>query len=241
MSPFIMPGGFGLGGFGFGGFGTLFLFATAAAFLLESVKSRSAEREIENVENPVTAVAVVKVALLANARELQVTLDNLARTADTSTIRGLRYVLSETATALLRNPDYWTHASVSITAPRLQAAETTFEEAALKERLKLSEETLTNTRGMTGESARASQGKDLTNVPSEYIVVSIVTAASGALVTRLPKVVDAVPDVNRALSALAAVGSDDLQAVEIVWAPQSLRDVLTEQELLQDHPELRRL
>lgn len=241
LNPFIMPiGGLGFGGFG--GFGSLLLFGTAAAFLSQSVGRRSEEAELQNATDPKTSVAVLKVGLLATARGLQVDLDTLARAADTATVSGLRYVLDETITALLRNPDYWIYGSMNVKQARLSQAEGEFNRLALEERLKLDEETLSNTRGRKAEAPRASSSRtDMSKAPSEYIVVSLVVAAAGNLVTKLPKSIDSATDVNRALRAMAGVSADSLQGVEVVWAPQSLRDTLTEQELLADHPELRRL
>lgn len=238
LNPFIMP----IGGFGFGGFGGILLFATAAAFLYESFSTRVQEKQIEDEVDPKTAVTVLKVGLLATARALQVDLDTLARSADTSTVSGLRYVLGETVTALLRNPDYWMYGSVDVKQARLSQAEEEFNRVSLEERLKLDEETLSNAAGRRVEAPRAAATRtDISKAPNEYIVVSLVVAAAGNLVTKLPKSIDSTNDVNRALRALAGVSKDSLQAVEVIWAPQSLRDTLSEREMLGDHPELRRL
>lgn len=238
LNPFIMP----IGGFGMGGFGSLLLFATAGAFLYESFAARKADQELGEQADPKTAVAVLKVGLLANARPLQLDLDAMARSADTASPAGLRYVLQQTATALLRNPDYWMYAAVDVRQARLSDAESQFTQLALEERLKLGEETLSNADGRRTEAPRARAGEtDVTKAPSEYIVVALLVAAAGDLVTKLPKVVDGTKDVDRALRALAAVSKDQVQAVEVVWAPQSLKDTLSQQEMLMDHPELRRL
>lgn len=240
LNPFIMP--IGIGGVGFGGFGSLLLFATAAGFILNSLQRRSEVAEEVEAVDPVTAVTVLKVGLLATARQLQVDLDFLARQADTGNVAGLRYVLAETVTSLLRNPDYWMYGSVKVNQARLSKAEGMFNQVCLEERLKLEEETLTNTEGrrMEKERARAKRA-DMSKAPGEYIVVSLVVAAAGSLIKGMPKEVDSTADVDRALRALGGVDAEDLQAVEVVWAPQSLRDTLSERELLGDHPELRRL
>ena len=237
LNPFIMPfGGFGLGG----GFGTLFLFATAAAFLYNTVQQSAEEREIEKVLDPTTAIVLVKVGLLANAREVQVKLDTLARGVDTTTESGLRYVLGETVLALMRQPDYWTHGSINVRSEKLSRAQGIFESMCIDERLKLDEETLTNVGGRVVESARASAtSADLTKTPGEYIVVTMCLAGEGSVIRKLPKNIDNVNDMQRALRALAS--TSEVQGVEVIWAPQSLKDVLTEREMLADHPELRRL
>lgn len=238
MSPFFLP----FGGFGLGGFGSLFLFASAAAFLYDAVRTKTEEGEYAEAVDPVTAVTVLKVGLLASARELQVSLDALGRSADTTSISGLRYVLGETVTALLRHPDFWMYGSSNVQQARLSKAEGEFNKLSLEERLKLDEETLTNAGGRQSELERASATTtDLGDVPNEYIVVSLVVAAAGDLITRMPKTIDSTADLDRALRALAGVTEDSLQGVEVVWAPQSLKDSLTERQLLADHPELKRL
>lgn len=238
VNPFIAPVGVGVG---FGGLGTFLTLAFVASLLSSALRSR-ANAAADVSADPTTAVAVFKVGLLASARGLQLDLDALARSADTSTTSGLSAVLEDTVTALLRHPDYWTHASASVRSAPLSKAEAEFNRAALEERLKLDEETLTNASGRRRESSRANaMNADMSKAPGEYIVVTLVVAADGSVVPRLPKRIDSVADVDRALRALAALPSNDLQAVEVIWAPQSLRDTLTEQEMLSDHPELGRL
>ncbi|KAK1861230.1 hypothetical protein I4F81_003814 [Pyropia yezoensis] len=47
--------------------------------------------------------------------------------------------------------------------------------------------------------------------------------------------------VWRALDALAAVSTEDMHALEVLWAPQEEGDTLSEEEMLADHPELMRV
>lgn len=238
VNPFIAPVGVGIG---FGGLGTFLTIAFVASLIGSALRSRASDA-VEIAADPTTAVAVFKIGLLASARGLQMDLDTLARSADTSTTSGLSAVLEDTVTALLRHPDYWTHASVSVRSAPLSKAEAEFNRAALEERLKLDEETLINTSGRKRELSRASaRDSDVSKAPGEYIVVTAVVAADGTVVPRLPKEISSVADVDRALRAFASLPANDLQAIEIVWAPQSMRDTLSEREMLNDHPELRRL
>lgn len=242
LNPFIMPfGGFGMG---FGGLGTFLLLGAIASFVSDAARARGTGIGADEavVEDPVTTVAVLKVGLLSTARALQVDLDSLARSADTSTVSGLMFVLQETVTTLLRHPDYVAYGAVNVCATSLSKAEGEFNRLALEERLKLDEETLTNMRGQRVEKPRAiAIDADLSQAPSEYIVVSLVVAAASNVVRKMPKNIDSVRDVDRALKAFASVSGDSLQAVEVIWAPQSLRDTLTEAEMLADHPELKQL
>lgn len=238
VNPFIAPVGVGIG---FGGLGTFLTIAFVASLIGSALRSR-ANAAVESAADPTTAVAVFKVGLLSSARGLQMDLDTLARSADTSTTSGLSAVLEDTVTALLRHPDYWTHASVSVRSAPLSKAEAEFNRSALEERLKLDEETLINTSGRKRELSRASaRDSDVSKAPGEYIVVTAVVAADGTVVPRLPKQISSVADVDRALRAFASLPANDLQAIEIIWAPQSMRDTLSEREMLNDHPELRRL
>lgn len=238
ISPFVAPfGGFGLG---LGGIGGLLAIAAVASVVTDVARSRSVSGAADGGVGMNTGIVTLKVGLLSSARSVQVELDNMARLADTTTIKGLTYVVQTSATALLRNPDYWMYGAAS--ARTSNNGESDFNEVALSERLKLQEETLSNSGGIKYENEAASATEqDMAQTPKEYIIVTFVVAADGQLVTQMPKVVDSAEDIKRGLSALASVSSDRLQAVEIIWAPQSLRDSLTAREMLEDHPELKQL
>lgn len=238
ISPFVAPfGGFGLG---LGGIGGLLALAAVASVVTDVARARSVSGTGDNGIAINTGIVTLKVGLLSSARSVQVELDNMARLADTTTIKGLAYVVQTSATSLLRNPDYWMYGAAS--ASTSNNGESDFNEAALRERLKLQEETLSNSGGVKYENEAASATEqDLSQTPKEYIIVTFVVAADGQLVTQMPKVVDSAEDIRRGLSALASISSDRLQAVEIIWAPQSLRDSLTAREMLEDHPELKQL
>lgn len=233
VNPFNHPG------FGFAALGFFILMGTIAP-LVSGLGQRQTRTAQFDLDDPDTVIAVIKVGLLSSARSLQVDLDKLARSGDTSSISGLTFLLQETATTLLRHKHYWTYGNVLARRERLSNAEGEFNRLALDERLKLDEETLTSVRGRRVEKAHASATEvDLSNAPCEYIVVSIVVAGVGTIVQRFKN--EAVRNVHRALKAFASLSVDDLQAVEVIWAPQSLSDTLTEQEMLVDHPELKRL
>jgi uncharacterized membrane protein len=60
----------------------------------------------EDYDNGPMSVVKVQVALLGTARQLQRDLNRMANSVDTSTPRGLHYLLQETVLALRRNPQY---------------------------------------------------------------------------------------------------------------------------------------
>ncbi|GAB0495636.1 hypothetical protein MMPV_006938 [Pyropia vietnamensis] len=237
-------GGFGLGGFG--GLTTLLLLVAVAGVVVSSVGSAvGAVTGAGDPDDPPTSVVTVKVGLLASARQLQRDLDAVAQRANTMSARGLAELLQEVVVALVRNPDYWTHASLnaSPSSMRLSEAEAEFGRRSLNERVKLEEETLSNVGGMGVRSTtrRVRPGEELSSGPSEYIVVTLVVAATGELSKALPRRLDGVADLRAALTALGGVTTDDMQACEVIWAPQSDTDTLTEQEMLADHPDLVRV
>ncbi len=231
--PFLIPF-FGFGG-GFGGLFTILLLGVMANFLISAFRQfREAGEEAEN-DNPVVSVHTLQVGLLAQARELQQDLNQLALRADTQTATGLAQVLQEATLALLRHPEYWVYAHASSQTTRLLQAETTFNQLALSERSKLTAETLSNYR-------QTIQHREITLAPSqdvgEYIVVSLLVAATGKLT--LPAINNDL-DLRQALQLLGGIGSDRLLAVEILWQPQALGDTLTADELLLAYPTLKHL
>jgi uncharacterized membrane protein len=240
--PFFVPTFF-VGG---GGLFTLLIFLAVAGFLVQTFqRARSENTEYNTVVNPSVSVAKLQVGLLANARELQSDLDKLALTANTGSSAGLAQVLQETTLAILRHPEYWTHATASVQQERLQSAEVQFNRLALTERSKFSRETLSNVNSQlkqapidavlmgTSEDGALTQA---TQAPGEYIVVTILAATQGAL--NLP-VVNSTDDLRKALSSLGGVGSDRLMALEILWTPQANGDVLTRDDLLVEYPSLK--
>lgn len=185
------------------------------------------------------SVVSVQVGLLGSARELQEDLNKIADSADTSTPAGLKYVLSETALSLLRNPQYCVYGTTTgqvVNGP--EAAEQVFDELSMGERGKFEEETLTNVDARTaaveaGAAAAAAQGE-----PNEYILVTVIAAADGSV--QMPELAD-LSDLKVALKRLGALPATALQAVEVLWTPQQEGDVLTADELLLDYPTLRTL
>ena len=243
--PFIMPF-FGFGG-GMGGLFGIFIAIAVANFLIRSFREAGIGGDsLETTSsNPVVSVARLQVGLLAQARELQAELNNLARTADTGTTAGLTKILQETTLSLLRHPEYWVYADVDSDQTRLLAAEQAFNQLAITERSKFTGETLSNVNaqlsqakakaaiGSTGELAQ----KDLMEAPGEYIVATILVAAQGKL--SLPAAANSSEEVRKALNQIGAISSDKLMAVEVLWTPQASGESLTADELIAEYPNLK--
>ena len=140
--PFLLPF-FGIGG-GFGGLFSILIFIAIANFLVRTISSVRGGGDGTSVgySNPKVSVGRVQVGLLANARDLQKELDDLARSADTATDAGRALVLQEATLALLRHPEYWVYAATESQQTALESAEAKFNQYALAERSKFTEETL---------------------------------------------------------------------------------------------------
>lgn len=235
--PFLFPL-FGFGG-GFGGLFTIILFIGLANFIVRTVRDLSDGGEDGAAVNPSVSIAKLQIGLLAEARSLQDDLNRIALTADTSSSEGLTQVLQEAGLSLLRHPEYWQYATVSTDSTRLLSAEQTFNQLVLAERSKFTGETVSNVNNRLQQAESkmtvAPKGELAETKPGEYIVASVIVATQGKL--NLPKV-SSTDDVRKALSALGAVSSDRLLAVEILWTPQASGETLSSDEMIAEYPQL---
>lgn len=256
-SVLVVPGGgyygggyYGGGGGGLGLVGMVVVGGLVMSAVSSGLSGRGGLLEEEEIGGGVGvvdggrgSVVTVKVGLLANARRLGLELERVARKGDTGTAAGLRMVMEDVVVALLRCDDYWGYGAVDCVKGRGGDVEREFQRRSMNERLKIEQETLSNYGGRVRESARARAVEpDYSKTPNEYIVVTMTVAADGQdLARNIPKVITSTADLRRTLEAVASLTTKQMQGCEIVWAPQSIQDVLTEQEMLLDHPELRRL
>ncbi|MGD1701035.1 DUF1517 domain-containing protein [Dapis sp. BLCC M229] len=242
--PFLIPF------FGFGGFGSLFtilIFIAIANFLVSSFRRATERDEFENYsDNPTVSVARVQVGLLAEARSLQIDLDRIAENADTGSAAGRVQVLQETTLSLLRHPEYWSYGAAQSEQARLDSAEAKFNQYALTERSKFSEETLSNYNNqLISKDAQTSLPVSETNgelvtqkpeAPGEYIVVTLIVGTQGKLI--LPAI-NSTEDLRRALSQMGAISSEQLLAVEVLWTPQASGDTLTSDDMIAEYPDVK--
>ncbi|EKQ66726.1 putative membrane protein [Leptolyngbyaceae cyanobacterium JSC-12] len=244
--PFVFPT-FWLWGGG-GSLFTLLIFFAVASFLVSSFRRAREDNEIgyDPVANSTISIARLQVGLLADARELQADLNKIALSADTSSSAGLTQVLQETTLALLRHPEYWTHASSTVEQARLAGAEAEFNRMLLTERSKFSREMLSNVNNqlrqapidavVVGDDETGSLTTQSLNAPGEYIVVTLLTGVQGNL--KLPAINNA-EDLRQALGVLGGIASDRLLALEVLWTPQAEGDVLTRDDLIVEYPNLK--
>lgn len=240
--PFLFPF-FGIGG-GFGGLFGILIFFALANFLVQTFRrvGEAGDNDVPGYSNPKISVGRVQVGLLAGARGLQKELDELGRTANTGSAVGRAQVLQESTLALLRHPEYWVYGAAQSQQTALEAAEAKFNQLALAERSKFTEETLSNVNdqlreGTSKASLPGSGGQIVaTEAPGEYIIVTILVGTEGKL--ELPKI-NSSDDLRQALRQIGGISSDRLLAVEILWTPQAEGDTLTSDDLMAEYPDLK--
>ncbi|OMO96455.1 hypothetical protein COLO4_15277 [Corchorus olitorius] len=183
-----------------------------------------------------TSVIKLQVGLSAMGRALQRELNRIAEVADTSTSKGLSYVLTESTQALLRHPDYCisSYSSVDVKGS-VNDGEKRFKQLSIEERGKFDEETLVNLNNVRRKNTTSQKASGFSN---EYIVVTILVAAKGEHI--LPPI-NGRRDLKEALQKLASIPTSKTLAVQVLWTPQDENDTLSEKELLEDYPELRPL
>ena len=235
--PFLLPF-FGFGG-GFGGLFSILILIAIANFVVKSFSSITAGEDSGYVDRSKVSVAQVQVGLLSTARELQQELNDLARTADTSSASGRLMVLQESTLALLRHPEYWIYGSTESQQTSLDAAEAKFNQLSLSERSKFTAETLSNVDNILRQANQDDKG-ELVNAPEqesgEYIIATVIIGTDGKL--KLPTI-NGSDDLRQALQSMGSIGSDRLLAVEVLWTPQAEGDTLTTDDILAQYPNLK--
>ena len=239
--PFLLP----FVGFGGGGLFSIIIFIAIANFLVRSFRSAGVgEESVYGAASSKVSVAQVQVGLLANARELQPELNRLALTADTSSASGRATVVQEATLALLRHPEYWVYGATDSQRTNIDSAEAKFNQLALTERSKFTDETLSNVDSViSGGQQKSLGGKSETGEiqlregdTGEYIVATIIVGATGNL--SLPEIND-TDSMRQALQQIGSIGSDRLLAVEILWTPQADGDTLSSDDILAYYPNLK--
>lgn len=237
ISPFST--GIVVGGGGASIVSALVLTAGAGLWLRGVAFQNSAgfDNEVDAASRDV-AVVTLKVGLLASAIRVRDALDSLARGGETTTARGLSNVLGDATVALLRSSEYWVAASSSLNVARGGDAERLFNEAAIRERSKLARETLSN----VGGQKRSAPSLDDTSGMMENVVVTLIVATDAAISKRIPRRgIRSTEDVQKILSALGSISADEMQGLEVLWAPQQRGDSMSRAEMQLEHPELKDL
>ncbi|MFM1798812.1 MAG: hypothetical protein RLZZ117_1090 [Cyanobacteriota bacterium] len=239
--PFIVP----IFGFGGGLFGFLLLMAVVGLFVnalrggngSSGAGGYSGEEGSSLLRGPVSLVQV-QLGLLPAAKDLQSDLRRLATTADTGTQAGLRRVLQETTLSLLRNPELWVYANAEAAQVPANSAEDTFNRLSMQERSKLRKEVFSNVSGRRDQAAPLEERKEPATIGSDYIAVTLLVAARNRLLLKETNTADTL---RQALQCLGAISEEDLIALEVIWQPEGIGEVLTTEELLTAYPQLQHL
>jgi uncharacterized membrane protein len=225
----------GYGGYGggflpvwllFGGGGgnviSLLVMIAVGGYLLQTFKRVTGGDSLDgaDVYNPQVSIAQIQVGLIADARNVQTKLDQLAQTINAETASGRMHLLQETSLELLRHPEYWTYGKTSTQQAKLDRAEAVFNQLSLAERGKFTTETLSKVNNQlrqadnnavlnsTGELATAEQER------GEYIIVTLIVAATRPV--QLPKI-NGEADLRQALQTLGSLDASALVAIEAIW------------------------
>ncbi len=243
FSPFYLPFLFGGGG---GSLLSLLVLISVGGFLLNTFRRVAGGDSFEggDVYNPQVSIAQIQVGLLAEARDVQSKLNQLAETVNADTASGRMYLLQETSLELLRHPEYWTYAKTGIQQAKLDRAEAVFNQLSLNERGKFTTETLSKvnnqlrqaganaTLNSTGELATVEQEQER----AEYIIVTLLVAATRQL--ELPQI-NGESDLRQALQMLGSLDASAIVAIEAIWTPQANGDALTTDDILAYYPDLK--
>jgi uncharacterized membrane protein len=242
FSPFFyLPFMFGGGG---GSLFSLLIMVAVGGYLLQTFKRVTGGDSIEggDVYNPQVSIAQIQVGLLADARNVQTKLDQLAQTINAETASGRMHLLQETSLELLRHPEYWTYGKTSTQAAKLDRAEAVFNQLSLAERGKFTTETLSKVNNQlrqaetnaalnsTGELVTAEQER------GEYIIVTLIVAATRSI--QLPKI-NGDTDLRQALQTLGSLDASAIVAIEAIWTPQANGDALTTDDIHTYYPDLK--
>jgi uncharacterized membrane protein len=205
----------------------------AAWYLLASKKSTAGTAK--ELDNDVVTVTKLQIGLLANARDLQSDLTELSENADFDSPEGRVEFLQEVALALLRKPEYWSHAlSSSETVKSREQAGQVFEQLSIAERSKFSAETFSNVQGQVREREGISGDDD--NDPAAYIVVTLLIGTEDD--NPLFGLIHSTEELQQALQRVAAITTDYLLVVELLWTPQEDTDSLSYDQLLTGYADM---
>jgi uncharacterized membrane protein len=234
-----------LGGGG-GNLVSLLVLIAVGGFLLQTFQRVTGGDSLTggDVYNPQVSIAQIQVGLLADARNVQSKLDQLAETVNAETSTGRMHLLQETSLELLRHPEYWTYGKTSTQQAKLDRAEAVFNQLSLTERGKFTTETLSKVNNQlrqananaplnsTGELATVEQEQER----AEYIIVTLLVAATRSI--ELPKI-NGESDLRQALQLLGSLDASSLIAIEAIWTPQANGDALTTDDIHAHYPDLK--
>ncbi|KAL6190611.1 hypothetical protein ACLB2K_037005 [Fragaria x ananassa] len=165
-----------------------------------------------------TSVVKLQVGFSGQGPDLGFDLNRIAESADTSTYKGLSYVLNETIVALLRHHKYKNSSSVSVVSKfGREASLIHIDRLSINERLG-HKETLVNVNSM--KLQRPASQESYNKWQDDDIMVTLFVGAKGKVGHELPTNYND-HDFENFLQELRIVGSSNsITAVEVLWTPQ---------------------
>ncbi|MGH2461767.1 MAG: DUF1517 domain-containing protein [Chloroflexota bacterium] len=177
----------------------------------------------------------LEIGLLATAKDVPTALHRLVASIDTSTNLGLSQLLQQSALLLLRNQQYWHAANYGYRKVRYSDAEPAFNSLTMQARSKLSYETITNVGGTRQVDTDHLPAPVDSIAPGDYIVVVLIVASSASLHLREARTAD---EVREQVAEIAAGAGSNLEAVQVIWHPDSTDESLSRDDLMTLYPEL---
>ncbi|AIQ97845.1 DUF1517 domain-containing protein [Prochlorococcus sp. MIT 0801] len=239
--PFLLP----IFGFGGGGIFGFLILMSIVGVIVNSFKSSSnfsnaSNNSIVSQSTNPSKVSLIQfqIGLLASAKEIQVSLRELAASSNTSTSSGLQRVLQDTTLSLLRQPELWVYSNIETGSVPYASAESTFNRISITERSKLKAELTSNYSGQISSSTNKQSNPGDSDSTNEYIAITILVATKKDL--RLQNSVNNEV-ITEALRILGSISSNDLIALEVIWQPDGEGETLREEELIIQYPNLKHL
>ena len=197
--------------------------------------TEAAPERARDLRNDVVTVNKLQIALLAEARSIQTELTDIARNASLENPEGICEFLRETAIALLRIREAWSHVLVdSRIAKDRDLAAQTFEKFSIRERAKYGTETFSQTSEKTQEREFE---PDADAEPAAYIVVTLLVGTEHDK-PLLPEKIHTSEELEDAINKLAVVTPEYLLTYELLWTPQNEEDSLSYDDLLAEYPDM---
>lgn len=180
------------------------------------------------------SILFLQVGFMDDARAIQRDLNQVASSADTSTVKGFSALLKETIFSLLQHPTHCVSGYTFAEEMRnIASLEKRFNQLSLEEREKFDAETLVNVSNIKAQRSTIPKANKL---DKEYTVVTILVAAEGT--HKLPPIMD-IESLKEALHYLNSIRTRKIKAVQVLWTPQNENDSLSKEELLENYPLLR--
>jgi uncharacterized membrane protein len=220
---------------------SLFIFLALVLTLSGNKNDRATEANGPAAMEGPSDVTVLRVAVgWRERRFLQGKLDDIARSADTSSAPGLVRMLRQVTLVLRRARDTWLYAGIVNAEPmRAREAQKFFQQHARETRTRSREAPGRNPVGV--RATRASGARDAR--PGEegegLAVITLIVSARGHLLD-FHDLADA-EQVRRCLESLGSLTSAALTAVEIVWTPAAEGERLSEVELERLFPDVQKI